>query len=203
MNPRFFDLPEARQQDILRAGYRVFANNSYKHSPMSEIAAEAGVSKSLLFHYFRNKRELYLYLWQHCAKITVEAMTRHGCYGQKDLFDSMERGMEAKLEVLARWPDMGNFTVRAFYETDAEIAPAIRESYRYFFSKKADKTLTALDPGQFVPGLDLNMMYREMYWASEGYLWEAVQKGNLDLEVLQRDFKKLLEFWKSIYLRKE
>lgn len=61
MNEKFFSLPKERQQAILNAGYRVFAQNSYKHSPMQEIADEAGVSKSLLFHYFRNKKELYLW----------------------------------------------------------------------------------------------------------------------------------------------
>lgn len=52
-------------------------------------------------------------------------------------------------------------------------------------------------------GLDIPMMYREMYWASEGYLWEMVQQGNVDIEKMEKDFTKLLAFWKSIYLRKE
>jgi len=60
MNDKFFSLPEEKQLAIINAGYRVFSQNSYKKSPMNEIAAEAGISKSLLFHYFRNKRELYL-----------------------------------------------------------------------------------------------------------------------------------------------
>ena len=51
MNERFFALPEEKQQAIINAGYRVFSRNSYKHSPMSEIADAAGISKSLLFHY--------------------------------------------------------------------------------------------------------------------------------------------------------
>ncbi|MBP0955070.1 MAG: TetR family transcriptional regulator [Oscillospiraceae bacterium] len=33
---------------------------------MNEIAEEAGISKSLLFYYFRNKKELYLYLLKLC-----------------------------------------------------------------------------------------------------------------------------------------
>ncbi|MCI8897899.1 MAG: TetR/AcrR family transcriptional regulator, partial [Lachnospiraceae bacterium] len=48
-----------------------------------------------------------------------------------------------------------------------------------------------------------SMMYREMYWASEGYLWEMMQRGDADIEQMHRDFAKLLEFWKSIYLRKQ
>ena len=47
------------------------------------------------------------------------------------------------------------------------------------------------------------MMYRDMYWASEGYLWEMVQRGNVDIEQMEGDFIKLLEFWKSIYVRRE
>lgn len=57
MNERFCLLPTEKQQAIINAGYRVFSQNSYKNSPMSEIADAAGISKSLLFHYFRNKME--------------------------------------------------------------------------------------------------------------------------------------------------
>lgn len=64
MNEKFFSLPEEKQQAIINAGYRVFSQNTYKKSPVSEIAAEAGISKSLLFYYFRNKKELYLFLWE-------------------------------------------------------------------------------------------------------------------------------------------
>ncbi len=204
MNGKFFSLPEAKQQAIINAGYRVFSRNSYKNSPMSEIAESAGISKSLLFHYFRNKKELYLFLWDKCAEASVETMTRYGCYGQTKLFDAMERGMQAKLEIIRRWPDMGTFTIRAFYEKDGEVCAAIQESFHQYFSLKSDLTRLNLAPEQFIPGLDVAMMYREMYWAAEGYLWEKMQQGgDLDVEQMEKDFRKLLDFWKSIYLRKE
>ena len=203
MNERFFSLPAAKQQAIINAGYRVFSQNSYKNSPMSEIAAAAGISKSLLFHYFRNKKELYLFLWEKCAETTVEYLTRYGCYGQTELFESMERGMRAKMEIARLYPDMGNFTIRAFYEKNAEICAAIQESYQKYFNLKADQTRMNLDPAQFIPGLDVAMMYREMYWAAEGYLWEMVQRGSVDIEQMEKDFTNLMAFWKSIYLRKE
>ena len=204
MNERFYSLPEAKQQAILNAGYRVFSQNSYKNSPMSEIAEEAGISKSLLFHYFRNKKELYLFLWDKCAEISIEYMTRYGCYGGTKLFEAMERGMRAKMEIIRRYPDMGVFTIRAFYEKDEEICSAIQESYHKYFSLKADRTQLNLDPAQFAEGVDIAMMYREMYWASEGYLWEKVQQGGgMDVDGMEKDFRKLLDFWKSVYLRKE
>lgn len=203
MNEKFFQLPIEKQQRIMNAGWRVFSQNSYKKSPMSEIAGAAGISKALLFHYFANKRELYLFLWDKCAEITMEYLTRFQCYEQEDLFDAMYRGMQAKLHLMKEHPDMGLFAVKAFYEKEEEICTAIKESYHRYFDLKADKTLKRLDPEQFVPGLNLKMMYREMYWASEGYLWEMLQHGELDVERMESDFMELLEFWKSIYMRRE
>lgn len=203
MNEKFFSLPEERQNTIINAGYRVFSQNSYKNSPMSEIASEAGISKSLLFHYFHNKMELYMFLWDRCAQTTIEFLTRYDCYGQKDLFESMFRGMQAKMEILRLYPDMGSFAIRAFYEKDTQVCAAVQDSYHKYFNFKADSTLVNLDPNQFIPGLDIQMMYKDMYWASEGYLWEMVQRGDIDILQMEKDFNRLIEFWKSIYLRKE
>ena len=203
MNERFFTLPAERQQLIINAGYRVFSQNSYKNSPMSEIADAAGISKSLLFHYFHNKKDLYLFLWDKCAETTIEFLTKYQCYERQGLFESMERGMKAKMEIIRLYPDMGNFVIKAFYETDADISAAIQESYHKYFHLKADKTRLNLDPEQFIPGLDIPMMYHDMYWASEGDLWEMVRRGNVNMDQMEADFKKLIDFWKSVYLRKE
>ncbi len=203
MNERFFLLPVEKQQAIINAGYKVFSQNSYKNSPMSEIADAAGISKSLLFHYFHNKKELYMFLWDRCAETTIEHLTRCGCYGLNDLFESMEKGMEAKLEIIRQYPHMANFALKAFYESDLDISSAIQKSYHQYFNLKADRTRLNFDPERFMPGLDIPMMYREMYWASEGYIWEMVQRGPVDMAEMKEGFAKLMSFWKSVYLRKE
>lgn len=199
MNDKFYHLPEEKQQKIINAGFRVFSQNSYKKSPVSEIAQEAGISKSLLFHYFHNKKELYLFLWDKGAQITIQYLDAYRCYEPTDLFEMMERGMKAKFKIMEQYPHMAAFTVKAFYEKDAEISREIQISYRKYFDRKAVDALAGLNPEDFIPGLDLQMMYREMYWASEGYLWEMLQRGELDAAQMEKDFNKLLKFWKSIY----
>ena len=201
MNPKFYDLPQERKQAILNAGFHVFSRNTYKKSPMSEIAEAAGISKALLFHYFHNKKELYLFLWDTCAKITVEEMTRSGAYEQNDLFGSMDYGMQAKLRLMRQYPDIGLFAVRAFYEKDPEISADIQKSMGKYLDAHAAKKLEKLNPDDFIPGIDLHMMYREMYWASEGCLWEYIQRGAYDTDAMEKDFRMLLDFWKSVYLR--
>jgi len=64
--------------DHQRRGSR-FWQQFLQKSPMSEIAAEGGISKSLLFHCFRNKKDRCLFLWTACAEETIDEMTRSGC----------------------------------------------------------------------------------------------------------------------------
>ena len=49
MNDSFFQLPDNKRNKIINAGFRVFSQYTYKKSPMGEIAAEAGISKSCCF----------------------------------------------------------------------------------------------------------------------------------------------------------
>ena len=172
MNEKFFSLPREKQEAIINAGFRVFSQNSYKKSPMSEIAGAAGISKSLLFHYFRNKKELYLFLWEKCVRITIEELQKSGCYEQKDLFDSMYKGMQAKIRIMRQYPDLGVFVVKAYYEKNPEVRGEIQSSIAGHLAYRATAKLLNLEQEQFVPGIDLQMMYKEMYWASEGYIWE-------------------------------
>ncbi len=202
MNEKFFALPIEKQDAVINAGFRVFSQNSYKKSPMSEIAGAAGISKSLLFHYFHNKKELYLFLWEKCAKITIEELEKSGCYYQKDLFDMMYKGIQAKCRVMRQYPDLAAFTMKVYYEKDPEVCEDIQKSIEKYGAFKANARLLNLDPEQFLPGLDLQMMYYDMYWAAEGYLWERVQRGDVNVDEMEQDFMRMIAFWKSVYLRK-
>lgn len=201
MNEKFYSLPEEKQQRIINAGFSVFSQNSYKKSSMNDIAQQAQISKSLLFFYFRNKRELYLFLWDTACRLTVEYLNAYGCYEPEDLFTAMERGMNAKLDMMEKYPYIANFAIRAFLEKNREVSGEIQSSYRELFNQKAGQVLARLDPGDFRPGLDLRMMHRQMFLASEGYLWEISQQGGINRQQLRQDFEELLAFWKKVYCR--
>lgn len=204
MNEKFYALPLEKQQKIINAGFRVFSRNSYRKSPMQEIADEAGISKSLLFHYFCNKKELYLFLWDRAADITIEHLNRNHCYESTDLFEMMERGMHAKIQIMCSYPDMTAFVMKAFYEKDPAVCGDIQNSYRQHFNRKAAGALAGLNPDDFIPGLDLEIMHRQIYLMSVGYLWEISQRGEeLNASALEKDFSEMLAFWKNVYLRKE
>ena len=58
-----FRKPE-KVEDFLLAACRVMTQKGYAQLSMRDIAVEAGVHKSLLYHYFKNKDELFLELFR-------------------------------------------------------------------------------------------------------------------------------------------
>ena len=201
MNEKFYNLPEEKQNRILNAGFRVFANNSYRKSPMNEIALEAGISKSLLFFYFRNKKELYLFLLKTAEELTRSYLNGAGCYQEEDVFEMMYQGLLAKTEMMKKYPDMSAFALRAYYEEDEEVRGELIKIIEPYTKLSTNTSLPKLDPSLFKDGLDLKMMYQDIYLASEGYMYQMQHRGPIDIDKVIRDYRELIDFWKKQYLK--
>ena len=201
MNDKFYSLPKEKQDRIINAGFRVFSRNSYKKSPVQEISQEAGISKSLLFFYFRNKKELYLFLWQKVEELVTGVLDDSDTGKAKDLFDMMYQSLITKVKLLHDYPDIMNFSVKAYYENDPDIRDEIRKTVDPYTSLATNKRIPYLDPKDFKDGLDLQKMYREIYLASEGYLWQVSQKGNIDVEKVIKEYRQMVDFWRVLFLK--
>ena len=203
MNERFYALPEDKRRSIISAGFRVFSQYSYKNSPMSEIAAEAGISKSLLFYYFKNKKELYLFLCRYSTELTGQEMIRQKCYEKEDFFDIFLSGLKVKVQLMRQYPDLSLFQLKAYYEKDNALRPEINQLIGQYSGYENQSEMLKLDKEQFIEGLDLEMMYTDMFLASQGYLWEKLQSETIDPDQMAKDFIRMIEFWRSLYSRRK
>ena len=202
MNEKFYALPIEKQNRIINAGFKVFAENSYKKSPVNEIALEAGISKSLLFFYFKNKKELYLFLLKQSEEITMRTLMESGVYNEgDDIFDMMYKGLLVKANMMRDYPDMGKFSIKAYYEKAPEVASEVREIIAPYTEMNTNQSLPPMDLSKFKDGIDIRLMYQDMYLASEGYLWRMQQTDDLDIDKMVEDYKEIIEFWKTIYLK--
>ena len=50
---------DKRRQQLLDRGAELFTSHSYDELSMKEIAAEVGISKALLYHYFPSKQAFF------------------------------------------------------------------------------------------------------------------------------------------------
>lgn len=54
---------DAQRARVLAASVEIFGTRGYRATSMNEIAAEVGLSKPTLYHYFRNKEELLVRIY--------------------------------------------------------------------------------------------------------------------------------------------
>lgn len=127
MNNKFFSLSEERQNKILNAGYYQFAHNSYKKTSMSMIAEEAQISKSLLFHYFYNKKDFYLYLYKRALELIDEKIIKIDVDSDKDIIEIVSSFLLNKWNILKEHKYIFSFIYRVYYETDETLLKDLKE----------------------------------------------------------------------------
>ena len=196
MNPGFLKLSEERRDQIINAGFRIFAQNTYKKTPVAEIATEAGISKSLLFYHFKNKKELYLFLWKKVIELTSKEMTDQNVLGTKDYFEMMMRSLMGKCNLIRKYPYASEFSLRAYYEQDPEIRQEIQNNFREISDESEKRLFEVIDTTTLRDDIHLHEMYQEMIWAADGYMHTAIIRGNIDADLIELDFEKLIAMWK-------
>ena len=188
---------------IINGAMKCFSIHGYDKASMADIAKEAGVSKALLFHYFETKKKLFLYLWDLTAEKTRESLVASDVEGDKDFFSVMEKGLKAKMDLARSWPWMAIFAVKAWYEDDPEVSPDITKSTDPY-AKVTGETLRQLYPDtDFRDDLDIGVMYKDMYYMSEGYLWHEMQRGKIDPNKMEKEYMAFVKLWRKAYLKGE
>lgn len=56
--------PDQRREQLLDIGERLFEEGAFDELSMDEIAARAGVTRALLYHYFASKAAFFAAVWQ-------------------------------------------------------------------------------------------------------------------------------------------
>ena len=199
MNNKFFALPPEKQRRIINAAYKVFSENSYKKAPMSEIAEEGNISKSLLFHYFINKKDLYMYLWDNACEITRSAVREYNTLETDDFFEMLRRTLLSKCSVMRDYPYIYAFSLRAYYETASEVKDSIQENFNAVGKESEMLVLEKIDKSKLRKDIDLKTMYAEILYAVDGYMLQKYRLNRIIPDEIERETGALIAFWEKVY----
>lgn len=128
MNEKFFDLNRDKQDRMINAALKVFAENGYKHASTDVIVKEAGISKGLLFHYFINKIGLFSFLFDYSIKYMLFEFDRLISPKETNYFKIRKDMERAKLNVLRSYPYMNQFIEKSLLENQLDVIEIIDES---------------------------------------------------------------------------
>ena len=199
MNEKFFTLPLEKQQRIINAAYKVFAQNCYKKAPMSEIAYEGEISKALLFHYFKNKKDLYMYLWDNAMELTKKSIRYYETTQTTDFFEMLKRSLLAKCSLMRDYPYIYQFSLQAYYETDPEIKQVIQLSFSDASQASEKIVYETIDATSLRNDIEFGVMYQEIIYAVDGYMLSKYRSGKINVDEIEKDIDLLIDFWRKVY----
>lgn len=128
MNEKFFDLNREKQDRMINAALRVFAQNGYRHASTDTIVKEASISKGLLFHYFTSKMGLFSFLFDYSIKYMLFEFDRLISPKETDYFKIRREMERAKLNVLRSYPYMNEFIEKSLQENQLDVIETIEPS---------------------------------------------------------------------------
>ena len=189
MAQTFSDLPQDKQQQILDAAAEVFAEEDYKWASTDDIAARAGISKGLLFYYFKNKQSLYLYVADHLRSLVERHLEKERLAGISDFFDMLDYGAEEKFQLFRRQPWILKLALRLYYVTDKEVASPLRRRFMEMMEEMWDVYFSHIDREKFRPEVEPRQALDQLIYLIDGYLHQQMMRGaKIDMDALMAEY---------------
>lgn len=142
-----------------------------------------------------------MFLWNRSIEQVHKSSLEYCVTDTTDFFEMIHRSLLAKSSVIRSHPYLYPFAVKAYYEQDPAVKSSIQKNF-HVVSKNSENILwKATDISKLRQDIDVSLMYQEILWASDGYLRQMILSGKLDADQMEKDFERMIEQWKKVYLR--
>lgn len=199
MNSKYFNLPAEKQKNLINAGYKAFALYPYKKASMSIIADEANISKSLLFYYFKNKKEYYLFLFDTAMEFLRKEELKRDNSEKSDLFGLVNQIIECRLFIMNNFPYLIEFLIRAYYESDESVQHDLLQKKDHVKQLEMKEILNVIDYQQFKNASDAEMLINIIIFISEGFICGQNNLDNKKINDILPLFQKMMLSLKNHY----
>jgi len=179
MFSKFLNLDVEKQDRILNAAMKEFAQNGFEKASTNEIVKEADISKGLLFHYFKNKKNLFLFLYDHCIDVSTNEFYKKINLDEKDFFIRVNQMCIIKFELLNKYPEMFKFIETAYMENSKSVKKELDERKEKLIEINSIKVFEGIDISKFRSGIDVEKAINVMIWTFQGLGDRELKKEKL------------------------
>ena len=182
---------EQRRDAVLNAACEIFAKYGYRKASMQDIAEAAGLSKSVVFKYFGTKEQLYraVFVMASEAIAKVDNTARAERQEAENVFDTMRRTVDARIQLFSRSPWIYAFSYAAAFDADPFVHALLQEEYARREIGKVRLGAYAGIRGD-ISAQDAQKM---IFWISQGFLEEKRNAGATEPESLKREFSAWID----------
>ncbi|WP_461615544.1 TetR/AcrR family transcriptional regulator [Clostridium sp. Marseille-QA1073] len=179
MFSKFLNLDVEKQDRILNAAMKEFAQKGFEKASTNEIVKEADISKGLLFHYFKDKKNLFLFLYDHCIDVSMNEFYKKINLDEKDFFIRLNQMCIIKFELLNKYPEMFRFIETAYMENSKSVKQELDERKEKLIKINSIKVFEGIDLSKFKEDIDVKKAINIIIWTFQGLGDEALKKAKL------------------------
>ncbi len=196
MYAKFNKLSRERREVIINAALMEFAAKGYKDASTNRIIEGADISKGSLFHYFKNKKQLFIYLLDFSIEKIVSEIKIRVDFAEKDLFKRIRQMVDIELELSQIYPTIFQFVEAAYFEQSVEVMHELEERKESALFTK--KLFDDIDTSLFKKGIDATQAIKVIWWSLDG-LGREISKAHehnrqIDYEQATQETEQLLQF---------
>ncbi len=200
---KHIDPNNEKVQRIINCGFREFSKQSYKKASTNQIVKDAGVSRGLLYHYFKDKEELYDFLIYYSMKLSVEELENKIQWGETDFLNRMRYSIVLRLEWANKYLFLFEFhnkidkkKVMEYKEQVASEEPEFREKFYHY----------NLDFSNIKSGVDVNKMINLTRFAMKQITKEhmdlvIIEGKEIDKDALMKEIDIYLDFIRTTFYK--
>ncbi len=200
---KFINLDSYKQDNIINAALVSFGNSGYKKTSVNDIAVASNISKALVFHYFGNKKNLYLFLFDFCSSNITNAIKNKFDTRETDFFKKIKLIQDIKLSTIKKYPSLLDFLKCAYFESDEAVVRDIKTIHQKYVSMGFDTFFINTDFSKFKDDIDPKIVMKVITWCTEGYVRDLSKTKELDVQGASQAFDLYLTLLKNSFYKEE
>lgn len=169
MLPKMKKMGSERKDAIINAALKEFAMKGFDGASTNVIAKEAGISKGLMFHYVNSKKDLFLFLYDHCTKMIDEEYLGLMNFDEQDIFEKLRQSYLLQLELIQKYPWIFEFINMSSTVKSAEVNRELEKRTNEKLPLCHESMFNSIDESKFREGLDIEKSKRLILWSNIGF----------------------------------
>ncbi|MDF2536840.1 MAG: TetR family transcriptional regulator [Bacillales bacterium] len=187
---KFENLSDEKREAIINAAMSEFALKGYVKASTNEITKAANISKGLLFHYFKNKKLLFLYLFDFAVDYLTKEYFKTVELTDRDLLNRFEQAMKFKMVLIQQYPSMFKFIEVAYADEANEVYQEIMVKHEKYM-ELALPIFQNIDKSLFRNQEDIDKQIQMIYWTVEGVSLNLAKKIKDTTKPFEELYKEL------------
>ncbi|MCL1631330.1 TetR/AcrR family transcriptional regulator [Sporolactobacillus sp. CPB3-1] len=201
MPAKLFDLDPQRRDAVLNAALKEFSLQGYDNASTNVIAKEAGISKSLMFHYVSSKQELFLIAYDYFAGLMKKEYFELMNYDEKDIFNKLRQSYLLQIKLFEKYPWISELSKLTRVTNSAEINKELENRAHNEHSNCYPKLFDKVDKTKFRKGLAIEKCKQIIFWSNIGFTNQLLEDiRNSDINTLNSEvlIKKIDEYFDEL-----